>query len=44
MYTYNPLDNQVQKSLDPRKLERKIREAINSQATAKTQEKPDNGD
>ena len=43
MSNYNPLDGIVQKSLDPRKLERKIREEINSQAAANTQEKPNNG-
>ena len=40
---HNPLDGMVQKSLDPRKLERKIREEINSQAVANTQEKSNNG-
>ena len=39
----NPLDGIVQKSLDHRILEKKIRETINSQAVAKTQEKPKNG-
>ena len=40
---YDPLDGIVKKSLDPRILGKRIRETINSQAVAKTQEKPKNG-